>query len=247
MNPFRRFTGNFSGLLPSLTLLDLTGIASWKPRKELLALPILSKVIGFSLTKYCAGCSFVKSQFDENAAMFGLFYKARCYEYYYKNMSFVLEVSGDVGVSRFKFTCQHPMRCVLSQFRQPTFGIDVKSACWNDTVDIMNIQGFFGSVAQFLLPLVPAGSYIVMDNASIHNEADLVRLFAPHNIRLVKLPTYSYDLNPIEMVNGLAKTFSKETPGQLRANMPLGIVNAFSLVGRQAVRGFYRKSWRIFT
>ena len=71
-------------------------------------------------------------------------------------------------------------------------------------------------------------------------------MLAPLNIVLVKLPTYSYDLNPIEMVNGVAKTFCKRTPGLLRQNMPFAIVNAFSQVSVPAVQGFYRKSWQIF-
>ena len=101
-------------------------------------------------------------------------------------------------------------------------------------------------LAQFLLALVPPGSFLAMDNASIHNERDLVQLFLPHNLRLVKLPTYSYDLNPIEMVNGLAKAYARRTPGLLRDNMPFAIVNAFSQVTRQSVQGFYHKSWQVF-
>ncbi|KAK3737608.1 hypothetical protein QZH41_010507, partial [Actinostola sp. cb2023] len=65
-----------------------------------------------------------------------------------------------------------------------------------------------------------------------------------HNT-LVKLPTYSYDLNPIEMVNGLAKAYAKRNPGLLRTNMPFAIVNAFSQVSPQSVQHFYRKSWQI--
>ncbi|XP_028516682.1 uncharacterized protein LOC110245097 [Exaiptasia diaphana] len=97
-------------------------------------------------------------------------------------------------------------------------------------------------LAQFLLALVPPGSFIVMDNASIHNEQDLVQLLLPRNLTLVKLPTYSYDLNPIEMVNEVAKTCARRTPGLLRNNMPFAIVNAFSQVTRHAVQNFYRKS-----
>ena len=109
-----------------------------------------------------------------------------------------------------------------------------------------NRVSFNYGFSQFLLPLIPPGSFVVMDNASIHNERDLVNLFAPLNMTLVKLPTYSYDLNPIEMVNGLAKIYCKRSEGLLRQNMPFAIVNAFSQVSVQAVQGFYRKSWQIF-
>ena len=64
-----------------------------------------------------------------------------------------------------------------------------------------NRVSFNNGFAQFLLPLIPR---VVMDNASIHNEQDLINFLTPMNSTLVKLPTYSYDLNPVEMVNGVA-------------------------------------------
>ena len=71
-------------------------------------------------------------------------------------------------------------------------------------------------------------SFLVMDNASIHNERDLRNILAPKNITLVKLPPYSYDFNPIELVFGSAKMYVRRWPELLRASMPFAIVNAFS-------------------
>ena len=56
-----------------------------------------------------------------------------------------------------------------------------------------------------LRPLLPFNSYLVMDNASIHVDAQIQLILAQKSITLIKLPTYSYDLNPIEMVLGLLK------------------------------------------
>ena len=47
-----------------------------------------------------------------------------------------------------------------------------------------------------------------MDNASIHNDDRRAQILAQKNITMVKLPPYSYDLNPIEMVFGLVKAYS---------------------------------------
>ena len=59
-----------------------------------------------------------------------------------------------------------------------------------------------------VLPVLPHNCYLVMDNASVHNDDRLAQIVAQKNITLVKLPPYSYDLNPIEMVFGLAKAYS---------------------------------------
>ena len=81
-----------------------------------------------------------------------------------------------------------------------------------------------------VLPLLPANSYLVADNASVHNEIVLCRILARKNITLVKLPGYSYDLNPIEMVFGQAKAIARFTPGFLKENTMLAIVSAFEQI-----------------
>ena len=56
---------------------------------------------------------------------------------------------------------------------------------------------------------------------------------APRNITLVKLPPYSYDLNPIdlELVFGSVKMYVKRWPELLRGNMPFAHVNALIFRG----------------
>ena len=67
---------------------------------------------------------------------------------------------------------------------------------------------FEHAIEHIILPVLPNNCYVVMDNASIHNDDRLVQILAQKNITLVKLPPYSYDLNPIEMVFGLVKAYS---------------------------------------
>ena len=113
------------------------------------------------------------------------------------------------------------------------------------------IHGSFNRVqfnygmSQYFIPLIPRDSFLVMDNAFIHNERDLRNMLAPRNITLVKLPPYSYDFNPIEFVFGNAKAYVKRWPELLRVNMPFAIVNAFSQVSVRSVQSFYRKCWQV--
>jgi len=97
-----------------------------------------------------------------------------------------------------------------------------------------------------VLPLLPRNSFLVADNASVHNEVALCRILARKNITLVKLPAYSYDLNPIEMVVGLVKAIARFSPGFLRTNRMLAIINAFEQVRPINVRIFYKRSWGVF-
>ena len=100
-------------------------------------------------------------------------------------------------------------------------------------------------LANHIMPLLPNNCYVAMDNASIHNDNDISMILAAKNITLVKLPPYSYDLNPIELVFGLAKSNSRRNPGFLSDDMVQGIVDAFVPVTPGQVQQFYRNAWDV--
>lgn len=72
---------------------------------------------------------------------------------------------------------------------------------YTDTADKDLILAYFKQV----LPKLKAGSVIVMDNASYHKSKELKELFNSYKIRLLYLPPYSPDLNPIEKIWGNIK------------------------------------------
>ena len=49
-----------------------------------------------------------------------------------------------------------------------------------------------------LLPALPSDAVVVMDNASFHRRAQLMRAAQERGFRLIFLPPYSPELNPIE-------------------------------------------------
>jgi len=59
------------------------------------------------------------------------------------------------------------------------------------------VMTYFG---QALLPFIPAGSVIVLDNASFHHSPELLAIVESFRCSLMFLPAYSPDLNPIEHV-----------------------------------------------
>jgi transposase len=74
----------------------------------------------------------------------------------------------------------------------------------------MNRAIFTQYVRQFLAPELGPGDIVVMDNLSSHKGAEVEALIATRGARLMFLPPYSPDLNPIEMAFAKLKTLLRK-------------------------------------
>jgi transposase len=64
----------------------------------------------------------------------------------------------------------------------------------------MNGEMFKAYVEQFLAPTLRRGDIVFMDNVSVHKVAGIQEAIEARGARVVYLPAYSPDLNPIEQV-----------------------------------------------
>lgn len=62
---------------------------------------------------------------------------------------------------------------------------------------------------RLLLKVIPRGSVIILDNASFHRKKELKKLAKEAGCKVIFLPPYSPDLNPIEKVWANLKKFLK--------------------------------------
>lgn len=74
----------------------------------------------------------------------------------------------------------------------------------------INSDVFYAWLTQDLLPKVPTGAVIVMDNASFHKRQDMITAINDAGCILEFLPPYSPDLNPIEHKWAQAKAIRKQ-------------------------------------
>ena len=75
----------------------------------------------------------------------------------------------------------------------------------------INSDVFHAWVEQDLLPKIPQGSVVIMDNASFHKRTDTQELIKKKGYILKYLPPYSPDLNPIEHKWAQAKAIRRRT------------------------------------
>ena len=68
---------------------------------------------------------------------------------------------------------------------------------------------------EVLLPLIPKGFTIIMDNARFHRKKRLFLLALAAGVKLLFLPPYSPDLNPIETAWANMKRWIRERMSHL--------------------------------
>jgi len=69
---------------------------------------------------------------------------------------------------------------------------------------------FRNFVAEVLVPQLKAGQVVVLDNLACHKRPKIAELIAGCGARVVYLPPYSPDLNPIEMAISKVKTLLRK-------------------------------------
>lgn len=79
----------------------------------------------------------------------------------------------------------------------------------------VNTDLFAGWLEQDLLPKLPQGSVIVMDNATFHKSPTLLDIIKKAGHILQYLPPYSPDLNPIEHKWAQAKALRRKQLGTI--------------------------------
>lgn len=67
--------------------------------------------------------------------------------------------------------------------------------CYSENTNSELFENWF---RKSLVKAIPKGSYIIMDNASFHRKTRLKNLARRHGMKILFLPPYSPDFNPIE-------------------------------------------------
>lgn len=71
-------------------------------------------------------------------------------------------------------------------------------------------DGFLAFVENFLLPELSPGQVLIMDNVSFHKLESIIGIIESAGIRVVHLPQYSPELNPIENMWSKLKAYLKK-------------------------------------
>lgn len=104
----------------------------------------------------------------------------------------------------------------------------------------MSGDHFVSYLTQFVAPDLPAGSVVLVDNLSVHKRVDARQVLLERGIRLVFLPPYSPDLNPIERCWSKVKEALRAAAARSVEVLEEAIATALRAVTPADIEGWFR-------
>jgi len=106
----------------------------------------------------------------------------------------------------------------------------------------MNGAIFQAYVQQILVPTLDPGDIVVMDNLSCHKVAGIQEAIESRQARLLYLPPYSPDLNPIEQAFAKLKALLRKVGERTRDGLWNAIGHILKLYSPDECRNLFRNS-----
>jgi transposase len=110
----------------------------------------------------------------------------------------------------------------------------------------MTIEGatdtdvFCAYVSEVLSPTLSPGDIVVMDNLSAHKAQKVRELIEARGARLVYLPPYSPDFNPIERCWSKIKTYLRAAKARTSERLDEAIKKAFETITESDARAWFK-------
>lgn len=94
----------------------------------------------------------------------------------------------------------------------------------------MNGEVFLTFLTRWLLPILKTGQVLILDNASPHRCADVIKLRTKAGVKVIFLPPYSPHLNPIELCWSKVKTVLKTVKARTTETLRQALQEAFGRI-----------------
>lgn len=103
----------------------------------------------------------------------------------------------------------------------------------------MDGEMFKAYVAQILVPILRPGDIVVWDNLPAHRVGGVTDILEKAGARLLKLPPYSPDFNPIENAFSQIKAHLKKAAARTKDALDQAIADAIDVVKPQHARNYF--------
>ena len=100
-------------------------------------------------------------------------------------------------------------------------------------------QVFLAYVEQVLAPTLQTGDVVIMDNLGAHKVKGVAEAIEARGARVIYLPPYSPDLNPIEKCWSKIKTYLRAAKARTRQALEEALKQALLMVTESDARGWF--------
>lgn len=101
---------------------------------------------------------------------------------------------------------------------------------------------FKSYLEKLLLPTIIKGDIVIMDNLSSHKVKGIDKIIESAGAKIVYLPPYSPDLNPIEMMWSKIKSYLRKIKARTNETLFDAISEAFSTIEISDILGWFREA-----
>lgn len=95
-------------------------------------------------------------------------------------------------------------------------------------------------IEKVLSPTLQAGDVVIMDNLPAHKVTGIRELIEGCGAKLIYLPPYSPDLNPIEKCWSKIKTYLRKAKSRTRVELEKALQKALLLISEEDARGWFK-------
>jgi transposase len=99
---------------------------------------------------------------------------------------------------------------------------------------------FLTYLEQVLCPKLASGAVVIMDNLSAHKVTGIRQLIEDRGAKLIYLPPYSPDLNPIEKAWFKFKQFLRSAKARTQQALDLAITEALKTISTENAAAWFR-------
>ena len=107
----------------------------------------------------------------------------------------------------------------------------------NGAVDAIVFNAY---VKEVLCPSLQAGDIVIMDNLSVHKTTGIREFIEGCGAKLIYLPPYSPDLNPIEKCWSKIKTYLRRAKARTRAELEKALKEVLLLITQEDAGGWFK-------
>lgn len=94
-------------------------------------------------------------------------------------------------------------------------------------------------IERILVPTLRPGQLVILDNLSVHKQAALRAAIQAVGCRVLFLPSYSPDMNPIELAFSKIKAYLRRVGARTKESLEVAISQAIDLVSSDDATGFF--------